>query len=220
MFPRRPGGCVFPFYDVPNRVVQPDYERWQAVALGMTRAQVVKLLGRPLRNPYSLPRPQKDAPYYFYGYLQLPMMPRVRTYQFYVGFDCNRRVFTKADPFGGIFSRDGKPSKPMIFTPPQGAVFGHYPWVLDMRWNPVSGKYPIWYEIETGHAIEAEGPYSSQVIESELPFPYYVMEHCGPQAGRFRVRGHNKLGRGEWSNFRYFDFSGRPGRLDEANAPA
>jgi hypothetical protein len=204
---RRSGSFVFPHYDVPSRTVQPDYAKWQSVVLGMTRDQVIALLGRPLKDPYSAPKPRKADPYYHYGYLQMPMMPYVRTYRFYVGFNDQGMVFTKADPFGGIFSSDGKPSKPRIFTPPDGSVFRHYPWVLDMRWNPVSGKYPMRYEVEFGASLDMAGPFSSQVLESELPFPYCVMNHCGPQPGRFRVRGRNKLGVGEWSDYCYFDFS-------------
>jgi hypothetical protein len=210
MFRRRPGRYLFPDYDVPCRTVQPDYVQWQAVSIGMTRNQVIALLGRPLRDPYSAPNPRKQDAYYYYGYLQLPMMPHVRTYRFYVGFDDLGQVFTKADPFGGIFSPDGIPSQPMIFTPQEGAIFFHYPWVVDMRWNPVSGKYPIHYEVEIGESLSMAGPFSTRIIDDELPFPYLVMNHRGPQPGRFRVRGWNKLGVGEWSEYRHFDFDPPP----------
>jgi hypothetical protein len=65
---------VFPHYEVRRCTVQPDYDQWQAVAIAMTRDEVIQLLGRPLRDPYSAPRPRKEDPYYYYGYLQLPMM--------------------------------------------------------------------------------------------------------------------------------------------------
>jgi hypothetical protein len=173
----------------------------------MTRKEVMELLGRPMADPYTAPRPRVDDPYYFYGYLELPMMPRIRTYRFCVGFDDTGRVFTKADPFDGEFSPDGIPSKPKIFTPPSGAFFEHYPRIIDMRWYPVSGKYPVKYEIEIGHASEMIGPFHDRIVESELPFPYFVAQFGGSQPGRFRVRGRNALGTGEWSEYRYFDFT-------------
>lgn len=210
---RRSGSFTFPHYKVPRRVKQPDYAKWKAVDIGMTREEVINLLGRPRRDPYSSPNPRKEDTYYYYGYLELPMMPHVRTYQFYVGFNSQGRVFTKADPFGGVFSPDGIPSKPMIFTPPSEASFGHYPRIVDMRWHPVSGQYPIWYEVEIGHGREMDGPFTDQVIESELPFPYFVATFVGDQPGRFRVRGQNALGVGEWSEYRYFDFTPQPPSL-------
>jgi hypothetical protein len=205
---RRPGIFSFPHYDVPARHKQPDYGQWQKVAVGMLRREVVALLGRPLRDPYHAPQPRKDDAYYYYGYLQLPMMPHARTYTFHVGFDDQGRVFTKADPFGGVFSLDGTPSQPKIFTPSNGAVFSHYPRIVDMRWYPASGRYPMRYEVELGHGRPNTGqPYRDHVIESELEFPYFVATFCGSQPGRFRVRGRNALGTGTWSDYRYFDFT-------------
>jgi len=205
---RRPECYTFPHYEVPARHKQPDYVKWQKVGIGMTRDDVVALLGRPLRDPYSAPRPRKDDAYYFYGYLQLPMMPHARTYRFYVGFDNQGRVVTRADPFGGVFSPDGTPSQPMIFTPSNGAIFSHYPRIVDMRWYPVSGRYPMSYEVELGHCGLITGqPYRDRIIESELEFPYFVATFCGTQPGRFRVRGRNALGTGVWSDYRYFNFT-------------
>jgi hypothetical protein len=207
---RRSSRFTFPHYEAECRALQPDYARWQAVAIGMTRDEVIELLGQPLSDEYTFPRPSRRDPYYCYGYLELPMMPHVRTYRFSVGFDDRGRVFTKIDPFGGVFSPDGVPSKPKIFTPPEGARFGHYPRVVDMRWYPVSGHYPIRYEVEMGCALEMAGPFNDRILESELPFPYYVATFVADMPGRFRVRGRNARGLGEWSEYGYFDFSPNP----------
>ncbi len=190
--------------DTPIKAVQPNYARWQSVRIGMTRDEVAALLGPS--KPYPDHGP-KDT-YSIYGHVQFPLVPHPGTYLFMLGFDENGRVFTKADPFGGVFSTDGKPSKPKVFTPPEGAVFAHYPRIVDMRWYPASGVYPIRYEIEVGHGLEISGPFSSEIIETECPLPYYVGCYFGgDQPGRFRVRGRNRLGTGEWSDYRHFDFS-------------
>jgi hypothetical protein len=188
---------------VPVRAVQPDYQQWQAVQIGMTRAQVVGLLGRPRCEQFSFP----TETYSTYGYLQLPFLPFPRAYSFVLGFDEEDRVFTKSDPFGGVFSPDGRPSKPKIFTPPDRAAFSHYPRLVDMRWYPASGRYPMRYELELGVGREWEGPYCDHVIESELVAPYHVVSFVADGPGRFRVRGKNALGVGEWSEHRYFDFT-------------
>ncbi|MCI0638549.1 MAG: outer membrane protein assembly factor BamE [Gemmataceae bacterium] len=198
--------------ETPLEALQPDYRRWQAVQIGMTREEVSALLGPP--QPDSSHGPKET--YSTYGHLQFPLMPHPRAYVFILGFDEKGCVFTKSDPFGGVFSTDGRPSKPKIFTPPEGAIFSHFPRIVDMRWYPASGKYPIVYEIEVGHGLEMDGPFSSQVIETECPIPYYVAS-CfgGDQPGRFRVRGRNKIGIGEWSEYRHFDFTPRPWRIVE-----
>jgi hypothetical protein len=200
------GGRELLDFDTRLEVIQPDYQCWQAVRIGMAREEVMALLGPPQRDsPIGPPET-----YSTYGHLLFPLMPHPHTYSFIVGFDDQDRVFTKSDPFGGILSLDGTPSKPKIIGPPEGAVFRHYPRVVDMRWQPVSGVYPIRYEVELGTALEMTAPFTDRVIESELPLPYYVVEAPGDQPARFRVRGRNARGVGEWSDFRYFDFSPRP----------
>jgi hypothetical protein len=197
---------VFPHYRQPRpRDRQPDYKQWRKVAFGMSRQEVVALLGRPLRDRYMA----SGDDYWSFGYLELPMTPHVRTYYFLIGFDDNGRVWYKEDPFGGVFSSDGLPSKPLIFTPAQDARFTHHPRLVDMRWQPVSGVYPMHYEVEVGFAAkhpDGKWDYSATVFEENLPFPYYVHDHGGDNPGRFRIRGVNKLGKGPWSDYRRFQF--------------
>lgn len=206
---RRAVNYAFPHYKPPRlRVRQPDYAKWCAVEFGMTRTDVIAFLSKPLRDPYL----SSGDSYWSYGYLEFPMTPHLRTYQFLIGFDDDSKVVVKEDPFGGVFSPDGVPSKPMIFTPPEGTAFRHYPRLVDMRWQPVSGVYPIHYEIEIGSAGYDEERDAfifdqDNLVEENLPFPYYVHKFVGDNPGRFRVRGVNKLGAGGWSEYRHFDFS-------------
>ncbi len=129
----------FPHVNVTRRAIQPPYDRWQAVRIGMTREEVLKLLGRPRCKQTSFP----TETYLTYGYLQLALLPYPRTYRFLIGFDKQDRVFTKVDPFGGVFSPDCRPSKPIIFTPPNNTRFSHYPRLVDVCWFPASGQYPM-----------------------------------------------------------------------------
>jgi len=201
----------FPHYRQPRpRDRQPDYDRWQAIDFGMSRSEVVALLGKPLRDRYLA----SDDWYCSYGYLEFPMTPHVRTYQFLIGFDALSRVVVKEDPFGGVFSPDGIPTKPTIFTPVDNAAFTHFPRLIDMRWQPVSGAYPMRYEVDISSAGYDEERETfifedGYVVEDALPFPYYVHEFVGDNPGRFRVRGVNKLGAGKWSDWRHFTFDTR-----------
>lgn len=203
--PQRAERFDFPYYDPKLRVRQPDYKRWQSIKIGMSRIEVIARLGRPLRDPYLSPQPEFSV----YGYLQMPLMPHIRTYYFYIQYDEELRVESKADPFGGVFSIDGKPSRPIILAPTPGAEFCHYPRIVDLRWHPVSGKYPMRYEIEIGYGeFGTEDPeFFDEIQETSHPFPYYVTEFSGDSPGRFRVRAINSLGKGKWSEHRHFDFS-------------
>lgn len=192
----------FPYTDITIRAVQPDYVRWQAVEIGMTRREVTALLGRPRCEQFFFPR----ETWTIYGYLQLPLVP-ANAYTFAVGYSDDDRVVVKWDPFEGMFSLDGKPSRPTIIAPPEHAQLAHHPRIVDMRWHPASGKYPMRYEIEIGFAYSLELPFINYIIDQDLICPYYAAMHVGDQLGRFRVRATNSLGVGEWSEFRHFDFT-------------
>lgn len=152
--------------------IQPDYDRWQRVAPGMTEKQVIALLGEPLERQSwesyiasviaeGYTREQANASVEFqksyaqtlfpwtYGKIQYdsPSMPEV--YEFTIAFD-EGRVDGKQDPFDGQLSRDGKPTTPELILPADNALFDHYPRFLDMRWTPSSGVHPMEYEIEIG----------------------------------------------------------------------
>jgi hypothetical protein len=196
----------FPHYTPPPEFVQPDYIAWKAVRVGMTRSDVVGLLGPPLDDIYRGGRAKPDDAYYSYGYLQMPMVPHPRTFSFLVGFDSQGTVFTKIDPFHGTFSENGKPSIPEIITPFAGATFSHYPRILDMRWYPSSGHYPITYAVEFGYCPREGTCYCDKLIESTLPFPSFITSFGGAQPGRFRIKAQNEFGESDWSDYRYFEF--------------
>ncbi|MDD3679767.1 MAG: hypothetical protein PHX72_02855, partial [Candidatus Shapirobacteria bacterium] len=56
----------------------------------------------------------------------------------------------KEDPFQGRFSTNGIPTTPVLIYPHTNTVFTHYPRVVDFRWYPASGEYPVEYQLEAG----------------------------------------------------------------------
>lgn len=193
---------------VPSRAVQPDYGQWQAVQIGMTRAEVVAFLGNPLprsrRRGPSLP----VEPYVTYGYLKLPMTPDTGRHLFCIGYGPDGRVVSKVDPFGGVFSNDGRPCEPQIVGPAEGSTFSHYPRLVDMRWHPCSGAYPLRYEVAVAFGNPVDERWSlDEVVVHDLPCPFFIHAFVGAQAGRFRVRGINAVGEGPWSAYRLFHFT-------------
>ena len=199
---------TFPHFTPSPEYVQPDYEKWAAVRIGMSRDDVVSQLGPPLDDEFLGGKSRPTDPYYSYGYLQMPMLPHPRTYDFLIGFDDDGTVFTKIDPYNGRFSTDGSPTSPEIIIPTDRAAFSHYPRILDCRWFPSSGLYPMTYIFELG-AGQPFGPeqFHGEEIESDLPIPFFMTTFGGAQPGRFRVKAKNKLGESDWSDYRYFSFT-------------
>ncbi|MGA2581636.1 MAG: outer membrane protein assembly factor BamE [Tepidisphaeraceae bacterium] len=193
-------------YRAPN-CVQPDYEKWQHVSVGMSRSQVTSLLGEPLKRYGSY---RISWPYVTYGFLALRNVAGEHTYRFTIGYDKDDRVFLKSDPFQHPLSVDGRPSKPQLILPQDRAQYSHYPRLVDVRWQPCSGQYPIEYTVEVGLSMSHEGNYTDHVSHIGLYPPYCLILFPGSQPGRVRVRGINQIGEGEWSDFRYFTFEVEP----------
>lgn len=95
---------------------------------------------------------------------------------------------------------------PMLLSPADGSVFGHYPRTTTLTWGPVEGAASYLLEIEycdpSGCATWSEpyGPYSVAGTD-------YTFDFVGAQPGRWRVRAINSAGTtgrvSAWSNFRY-----------------
>jgi hypothetical protein len=118
---------TFPHFTPEPEFIQPDYDKWTAVRVGMSRDETTALLGPPLDDRYRGGKSSPTDPYYSYGFLQMPMVPHPRTYAFLIGFGSDGKVFTKMDPFNGRFSVDGSPTVPEIIIPADETVFSHYP---------------------------------------------------------------------------------------------
>jgi len=119
---RRSRSTRFPHLDVPRRAVQPHYDCCQAVHVGMTRQEVIKLLGRPRCDQFHFP----TETYSTYGYLQLPMLPYPRAYSFVLGFDERDRIQEPRQPvstLSGAAKRDDtKARTPALVVVPAAGV--------------------------------------------------------------------------------------------------
>lgn len=206
---------TFSRYCPPIKCVQPDSTAWQSVEIGMSREEVVERLGPPLDDKsYRGRKARRDDPYFDYGYLQLPMTPHPRTYKFSIGFDDRQRVVWKCDPFHGRFSPDGSPLAPEVITPLDRSEFSHFPRILDVRWYPVSGSYPMRYTVEIGRCDPVEpgvdltsARFHDEEILTDLECPFCMTTFCGFQPGRIRIRAMNDVEEGPWSEYRYFMFT-------------
>jgi len=129
------------------------------------------------------------------------MMPHIRTYRFYVTFDDDGRVNGKADPFGGIFSVDGKPSKPAHFCS------NHKERYFDIiRGSSICVGIPVSRQVSDlvrdrdGQQPAGQSPigeyFNDEIHESEHPFPYYVSEFPGDQPVDSGCGGLMALGKG------------------------
>jgi hypothetical protein len=187
--------------------LQPNYRKWRAVRVGMSRADVAELLGEALTGREQRPITFRDKNYPAYGFISYPALPNKWAMLFVLGFDKNDRVWWKSDPFGGSpLSRSGKPSKPQIIAPRTGSSFDHYPRLLDVRWFPSSGVYPIVYELELGLSMPGGDQYRANIDPHRYGQPYALLSFPGAQPGRVRVRGRNARGVGAWSEYVEFAF--------------
>jgi hypothetical protein len=186
--------------------VIPDLRAWNEVKEGLSVAELEKLLGQPIR------RLGPDGDYkpgvvyrWTYGYVvkQSDVFPQDVAFVVHMQMG---KVWLKEDPFGGVAaSKDGTPTVPKLMTPPDAAVFNHYPRFVDFRWNASSGDYPMKYEIEIS-VLYPSGEWSANMKPPELSIPYYSYSHPGANRGRWRVRGLNSKGKSQWSEYSYFEF--------------
>ncbi len=202
---------TFPHFTPKPEFIQPDYQKWIAIKFGMSRDEVLTHLGQPINDKYRGGKWRREDAYYCYGYLQMPMIPHPRDFSFLIGFDDHGKVFSKIDPFGGRFSTSGAPSIPEIIVPIENSTFLHFPRILDCRWLPCSGVYPMSYDFELGIGYptapgEIPSQYGSEWLETNLQIPFFMTSFGGAQPGRFRIKAKNELGESDWSEYRYFEF--------------
>ena len=170
-----------------RRPVQPDYAKWLSITNGMTKAQVMGILGHPIPRDGTDLELARIANPWNYGYV-------AEGYEFDVWFQ-NDRVMDTEDPFGRRFSTNGIPTAPLLIYPHTNAVFTHYPRAVDFRWFPSSGEYPVEYQLDAG---------SGSVFTFE---PHGTAWMAGMGRHRWRVRAINRLGVSPWTEWREFEFT-------------
>lgn len=177
-------------------------DAWQRLHIGMTETEVVSIIGQPVRRVVEA----SNTVSLVYGVIvpRSQAFPSEISYRVWINTQHNT-VTALETPFGQA-PRNGAPSVPRIFLPQPDITFGHYPRILDIRWYPVTGTYPIHYEVE----YESENGHSGTwfaVRTMTATVPYLAMEHEGSNSGRLRIRAINKLGTSEWSDYLVFRFT-------------
>lgn len=187
-------------------VVQPNYQKWQLITVGMDEAEVNRLVGPPLERGSEDPK-LGDVYVCVYGRLGFDRRLFPEPYTFYVIFqNGTHRVFQVVDPFEGDFAGpDGWPTIPKLIYPADRAEFDHYPRYLDLRWKPSSGIYPMEYEVQT-NAHPDQGWSSRNVRTYGTDVPYLAITWVGRNAGTWRVRAINGVGASQWSEERTLRF--------------
>lgn len=180
-----------------TELVHPDYQKWRRLRLGMSREQARELLGPPLST---------DGPHWVYGYIALPRARFQRAFRFMLWFDSCDRLAVIEHPFGKQSPREGRPSRVVVHTPLPNSIFSHYPRYLDIRWSPSTGSYPMAYELQLQH--EYRERFLDTEIVRDLRLLHHVLLFPGAQRGRLRVRAINSKGKGPWSPFSMFTFTG------------
>lgn len=132
-----------------------------------------------------------------------------------MSYDENGIVSSKTDPFEGRFSFDGRPLQPELIVPQEGQRFDHYPRILDIRWHPVAGEYPIIYDIRIEgfpypflEGAPSEIRWRLSYEESGIVGCHHAACLPGKEFIRIQVRAKNALGQSEWSDYRLVEFTG------------
>ena len=138
--------------ELPMHTFQPDYHKWKKVKIGDSAQTVIKLLGNPrIKLPKNNSIKNRSKQIYIYGCVvpkTLATPPMFFSIHLEGGMVC--RIDT---PFGGIpLSEDGKPTTPLLISPANGYT-AQYPGVIDFRWFPSSGKYPVRYLLQVDTPI-------------------------------------------------------------------
>ncbi|MCY3019004.1 MAG: hypothetical protein NTW87_08250 [Planctomycetota bacterium] len=178
------------------KCVIPSLDKWQTIAKGTSEEEVRKILGAPLEEWNA-----NGVRFLTYGRIRFSSDSLPDAYEFTITITDGivRNVY---DPHLGHLSKDGLPTIPSLIAPNNKSQFDYYPRLLDLRWVPSSGEYPIEYSIEVeysngGQEYRLEKTYSSDI-------PYLAISFVAKGFGRWRVRSKNRLGNSDWSDWSYF----------------
>jgi hypothetical protein len=166
----------------------------------MTEAQVLDILGPPIEQWGPNSDDPKEGYSKTYGIVVHSSEKVPKDLAFVLWFR-NGKVFGKDDPFNGVFSTDGKPTIPVLIYPRNGQVFDHYPRIVDFRWYPSSGKYPMRYEVQAMGKEWSDQGQGTKNYTYRVAEPHYVRSLGGAGDWRWRVKAVNDLGESEWSEF-------------------
>ncbi|MZP54685.1 MAG: hypothetical protein GT600_04480 [Bacteroidales bacterium] len=188
---------------IKSKIIQPDYKKWEQVKEGMAQDEVEKLLGAPIKvigNPKA-----NYLSTVYYGTVVEKSVVFPMDLDFVILYHSGK-VYKAVNPFMiEKLPSDGIPSVPKPFAPQNNSMFTVN--IVDLRWFPAAGKYPMRYEIEIelyGHSPDPSKMewVKDVTLNSDIPFLSY------PATGgkeRWRVRAINDLGESNWSEYQYFE---------------
>ena len=139
---------------------------------------------------------------WYYGWLLFSDTSVPHEFVFAIEFQ-NGEVVQISSPFDGPLSTDGKPTTPSPFAPAFRAKIGYFPRIVDFRWTPSSGQYPMEYQIEIDHQLDPSRYIS--MCRKTLSTVHLAYSYGSMGTGRWRVRAKNKIGESDWTDYRYFE---------------
>ena len=177
-----------------SSIVFPELKKWDRVLLGMTYRQVTNLIGSPIEKTGT------DVLNCLYGWLHFESDAFPFIFYFRVWF-ADAVVVSKEDPFGGAVSVGGGiPTTPVLVHPNDDEIITGGQRILDFRWIPAAGTYPIKYQLQL--EFNTKSAWVSRIYPADKPFFCVMSPSLG--IGRCRVRAINALGQSPWSDYRYF----------------
>lgn len=224
-----------------SQFVQPDSAAWAAATReGLTEAEVLQILGEPIEREHPPVRPEHmsqeewdsvpaserqwyqdvilaDTCYgWRYGRLDFRSPSVPITYDFVIYFR-RGRVMMWSSPFDPPLSRSGVPTAPTPLLPMNQVVFDSRVDVLDFRWGPPAGLYPMTFTLEFvgGYDTNIEGEDGELTPKREWfdperlvsGVPHLAVPNPGFEHWRWRLKAHNTLGEGPWSTWQSFRVS-------------
>jgi len=131
-------------------------------------------------------------------------LPIRKLLTFYI-WEENGIIAEKYDPFGGVYSKAGLPTQVRILSLGATAVLGldrslGDRVILDIRWWPSDGTYPIWYDLDF---VKDDGETELGVTTPGLKYTWMPLKSRlkTDRTSSVRIRSRNTFGFSEWRNY-------------------
>jgi hypothetical protein len=147
-------------------------------------------------------------------------------YEFRIDF-LDGHVFSWWDPFARPLSSQGLPTTPLPLIPTDKMTVPFMVNTVDLRWQPPSGIYPMTFIVECqGRSMQGPIVWNDsrepgdraddqallerntstwdEPVRIATDVPYLALPDPGYEHNRWRVRAQNRLGEGEWCEWREF----------------
>jgi len=168
---------------------------WQFLKEGMSEAEVLHLLGKPMKKKVY------EGGYesiYYYGEL----VKKCSSYPEGINAEV-QFINGKLIQYENV-SLEDSPLK--LLFPDKKMIFSHFPRYVDLRWIPVLSKKFNSYRLQVDLRVENGKWQRMFLVRADVP--YYCFSAGGASLYRWRVQGINKdrFLEGKWSQWREFEF--------------